>query len=647
VATRLILSNDPDERLRGLERAEALGGADAVGLLARARDASLGRNDGRFEVAVARGLAMHADDPAARTALVAIVEPPAAARVAHDDDGRDPERALRVEMARSIAALALAQAGDASKLEKLAAIARGTGAGAAAAEGALVAFPASLAMTTERLTPRAMHLLARMGDRRTAGALLEAARSRDLETRAAAIESLAELGDARVLEVARSVKSDDDPRLRMAAATAFVTLGAAEAAGAVEQLLADDLTAGRGLALATGTHGPGLVRALAAQASVTTDHAVRAEAIEALGRDPTAEGIEALVALARDGAVQVESLGAIARSPSGAAMRAIEALAADAGSRRSAVRAYVVRALARGERSDAVEGVMGSLGRSRDPRDRALGVFARVALGEETATTWLEDGDPLVRRAAAMAASSKRAWTAGVREALLARRERENDPATRAVLATALGFDPPERDLASTESWLACAEAGGADAPLCALAFARRARPNNEAQLTQLLASQDPILRAHTARGLALGNDPTRSGRLAEAYRYEVAPLVRRAIVTGLARSPRAVPSVANVLAFAAHLDPDATVRWIASRALANEPVADGSDETDVAWLRLVDAAGSPPPVGATGALLRADGLAIPVVFDSDGDALVPGTPAGQARLVLAPQLGAAYAPSP
>jgi hypothetical protein len=51
--------------------------------------------------------------------------------------------------------------------------------------------------------------------------------------------------------------------------------------------------------------------------------------------------------------------------------------------------------------------------------------------------------------------------------------------------------------------------------------------------------------------------------------------------------------------------------------------------------------------VGATGALLRADGLAIPVVFDSDGDALVPGTPAGQARLVLAPQLGAAYAPSP
>jgi len=648
LAMRLIQSNDADERLRGLERAGALGTSDALALLARARDTSVARTDGRTEVAIARGLAMHADDASARAALVAIVEPPTAARAAHEDEGRDPERAARLEVARMIAALALAQSGDTAKLEKLALIARGTGSGAAAAEMALIAFPTSFGTASGRLTPRTMQLLARTGDRRMAGALLDVARGGDGESRAAAIESLAELGDARVLEVARAVKSEDDARVRIAAATAFVELGAPEAAGAVEQLLADDTTAGRGLLLAEGAHGPGLVRALAAQASVTTDLAVRAEAIAALGRDPSGEGIEALLVLARDGAVRADAMGAIARSPSSAAMPAIEKLAAEPSSQRAAVRAYVVRASSRGETSGALERVTAGLARSKDGRDRALGAFARIVLREDAPAGWLEDADPQVRRAAAMAAPATHAtWTAETRDALLALRAREEDPATRAVLAVALADGHAEHAIGSTRSLLACARAGGADAAVCTLAFAQRAGADDQLQLEQLVASRDPIVRAHAARGLALSQDPTRTGRLAAAYAYEVAPLVRRAIVAGLANCPRTAPSAVDTLAFAARLDPDATVRWLASRILANEPVDAPSTVTDVAWLRLVEAAGSPPPAGTTGALLRADGLAVPVVFDADGDALVPGTPAGPARLVLAPQLGAAYAPSP
>jgi HEAT repeat protein len=647
-ASRLAQSSDADERVRGLERAGAIGTPEAIALLARARDASM-RSDGRAEIAIARGLAMHVEVPAARAALVAIVEPPAAARVNAEDEARDPERAAQMDVARRIAALALAQSGDTTKIEKLGMIARGTGIGALAAEDALVAFPASTAMPWGRLTPRTMRLLARTSDRRASGVLLDAAKSGDPESRAAAIESLAALGDARVLDVARGVKSDDDARLRMAAATAFVDLGAPEAPGAVEQLLADDMTAGRGIALAGETHGPGLVRALAAQASVTTDLAVRAAAIAALGRDPGGEGIEALVALARDPSVRAGAMDAIARSPSAVAMGTIEKLAIDSASRRTAVRAYVVRALTRGEKSAAVDGVIAALARSRDARDRAVGVFARVALGEDGAAAWIEDGDPQVRRAAAMAAPATRAtWTSEAREALSSRRAREEDPATRAVLAAALDDgDPRGHTLFPTHALLACARAGGADANLCALAFARRADDSDEAQLELLLASRDPILRAHVARGLALGDDPTRAGRLAAAYSYEVTPLVRRAIVAGFATCPRTAPSVADALAFAARFDPDAGVRWTASRVLANAPLDDTADATDIAWIHLIDANGAPPPAGATGALLRADGLAVPIVFDADGDALVPGTPAGSARLVLAPTLAASYAKLP
>jgi len=649
LANRLVQSSDADERLRGLERAGATGTPDAIALLARARDASMARSDGRAEIAIARGLAMHADQPAARAALVAIVEPPAAGRAGIEDEARDPDRAAQMDVARRIAALALAQSGDATKIEKLGMIARGSGAGASAAEAALVAFPASTAMPWGRLTPRAMRLLARTGDRRASSVLLDAARSGDPESRAAAIESLAELGDARVLEVARAVKGEDDARVRMAAATAFVELGAPEAAGAVEQLLADDMTAGRGIALAGDAHGPGLVRASAAQASVTTDLAVRAAAIAALGRDPSGEGIEALVALARDPSVRADAMDAVARSPSTTAMPTLEKLAGDLASRRVAVRAYVVRALTRGEKSGALERVIADLARSREGRDRAVGAFARVALGEDSAAAWVEDGDPQVRRAAAMAAPATHAtWTPAARDALLSRRAREEDPATRAVLATALDDgDPAGHTLFPTHALLACARAGGADAPLCTLAFARRAGPSDEAQVELLLASRDPVVRAHAARGFALGDDPARAGRLAAAYAYEVAPLVRRAVIAGLATCPRSAPAVEGALAFAVRFDPDAGVRWTASRVLSNARLDDAIDATDVAWLHLIDATGAPPPAGATGALLRPDGLAVPIVFDADGDALVPGTPAGTARLVLAPTRSAAYAKSP
>jgi hypothetical protein len=51
--------------------------------------------------------------------------------------------------------------------------------------------------------------------------------------------------------------------------------------------------------------------------------------------------------------------------------------------------------------------------------------------------------------------------------------------------------------------------------------------------------------------------------------------------------------------------------------------------------------------VGVTARVLTSDGLALPVVFDDDGFAVVPGLPPGPTRLVLAPRLASYQASSP
>jgi hypothetical protein len=56
----------------------------------------------------------------------------------------------------------------------------------------------------------------------------------------------------------------------------------------------------------------------------------------------------------------------------------------------------------------------------------------------------------------------------------------------------------------------------------------------------------------------------------------------------------------------------------------------------------VVDAMGEPAGAHMTGTLWSEDGAAVPIAFDADGDALV-AIAAGAARLLLAPELPAAY----
>jgi hypothetical protein len=515
--------------------------------------------------------------------------------------------------------------------------------GQAAAANALIAFPPPIASFNAGAaqSPAMIRLLAALGDLRAIDAVRAVARAHDPAVRAAGLVALGEMGDTRSIEAARAGLAEPDPGVRSAAAEALVLLGAPDRLRAVESLLGDEETALAATRLAERGSDDGVVKALAARAVGSADPAVRAAAIAALGRSTSALAVRALSELVKDPAARGDAADALARSPSGEAMPQIESMAAIPSMRRLAVRAYIVRAIVRGERSGRMGHTLESMADGDEPNDRALGGFGLVALGARSLTRVLADRDARVRRAAAMASLAQ--GDADSRATLLARREREEDPVTRTVLGIGL-LDGDSLDQMTTLALVDRAESGDPDAPLAALAIARRFDATFEAKISALLAARDPTMRAHVARGLGASGAHDAAGRLSAAYAYEPDASVRRAIILALAALPassgdRSLPARRTTLKLASRLDPDSAARWSASRALAGllEPLRVPAT-TEIAWLRLMSPDGSLPPAGLTATLIRSDGLAIPIAFDDDGYALVP-VPPGLSRLALAPRV--------
>ena len=675
LAVRLLRSADPDERLRGLERVAASATPEALALLERASRANVpgaadgrpplegvARTDPRALLAAVRGLAAWVDREPARAALASIVAAPTQSFAIHgpgasaDPSLDEAEGAARVVLARQQAAMALAESGNALALEALVAIARSAGAGQGPALDALAIHPPATPLLggVVLTTPATIALAADVGDLRSLDSIEAALGASDPSLRAAALAALGVAGDARAAPAARSALLDRDARVRVAAADTLVRLGAFDSPAAVEALIADDATALDGLRLAQSVSAEGVTKAAAARAAVSAAGEIRAAAIAALGRQAGAPAIDALEALAADPALQGDAACAIARSPSSAAMAAIERIGAVAPLRRLAARAYLVRRLVRGEPSDPLDALLGSLARASDARDRAVGVQALVSLGLMAPEPPLADPDARVRRAAAMGAGAVRA--ARSRAALALRMAVERDEATSQVLAIGLvDADDAAAATVPTEELARRAREGGPDAPLAAFALASRASGEPRSRVEALLSSADPLLRAHAARGLGASGARDAAGRLARAYAYEADVQARRAIVAALggvharavgaaAISPapaadRAVPSLAaGTLELAARLDPDRIVRWTAARALSGAPAAEPDDHAEVAWVRLSPALGATMPRDLTAALVDSRGVARPIAFDDDGYAVLAGLPSGDAQLRLAPR---------
>ena len=654
-AARLLRSTDPDERIRGIQRAAAIGSAETVALLVQSTESSPAvRSDSRALIELARALAKFADQERARTALLLVVNAgnpgiagrlPTPGRTADGLALEDGDPVARAELAREIAAIALARSGVDRAFEQLYGVARGGGSGQNAAILALLIAPPrdpGFYGTTGAVLPAAVvRMLGRLGDLRVIEILASAARSIDVTVRGAALVALAELGDQRAIPLSRAAIAESDARLRAAAAEALVLLSAPERFKAVAALITDEATAAIGIRLAERVYDADITRLLAVRAVDHPDRELRAAAIRALGRSPLPA---AATALAQPTLLAEPQLGyfaalALARSPAPNAMAIITQLGAAKQTAGLGVRAYVVRALVRGEKADAGTEQLDRLAASKDGRERALGTFGRLALGRGDLETSLADADPRVRRSAAMAMLAHS--DAKTSRLLLEQAAKEKDDTTRQVLALGLAGGDPD-GLVTTTTLIDRAESGGGDAALSVYALARRAEETNDRKASQLLAAKDPVLRAHAARGLAFATLPDASGRLASAYAYETDETVRRALVGALAARTQdeSAPARRGTLETAALLDPDGVTRQGAQIALHGSASPFGAPiTTDTAWLRLVQENGAPPGSAFVGAVVRADGLAVPIVFDDDGYAIVPGLPPGEARLVLAPRL--------
>jgi hypothetical protein len=649
VADRLM-HGESDDRIRGIRRAAAMGTPEAISLLATGPidPMTIGRTDSRALLELARALARFTSDDAARARLLAIVQ-------AAVPGGRavDVDAAPRVALARATAARALATSSDHAAREALLQAARAGGPGQQAALAILAAFGLSFYdEATLRAVPVASpphaRAVAQSGDLRMLDALKSQVASSDPATRAAALVALAQLGDMRILQppparadgtrdpdAVTAAFGEKDARLRSAAGEAFVLLDAPQRFGAVTLLVADDATAKAGIRLAERAQNADVVKALAARLAASHDLVERRACIAALGRGLTDDALKVIVAFAADRDLAGDVAHALARSPNAGALPALEKLAAT--NPRLAVRGYALRVLGRGGRSSLLDDKMRTLALSKDGADRSVGRSARVALGDEGLEGALGDADPRVRRTVAVAALALRASSpASIDAILLSALTKETDPTAKRTLALGLlGGDPDGK--VPTLTLVDRAEAGGADAPLAAMALCARKDEAQKHKVELLLAARDPLLRLHAARGLAKSELPESTGMLAEAYRFETDVLVRRELVRALAAKADA-PVRAEILGLAATLDPDGIVRDAASRALSGAPAPADAMLRDVAWLHVTTPDGSAPPPLA-GAYVTSEGAVLPIAFDADGFAIVPGVSAGEGRLVLEPSI--------
>lgn len=669
-AARLLRSTDPDERIRGIQRAAAIGSAETVALLVQATESSPAvRSDARALIELARGLSRFADQERARAALLFIVSSSnagIASRAPHAPRSTDAlaleegDPVARADLARHIAAIALARSGTDRALEQLYGVARGGGSGQSAAMLALMLQPPrdpgffGTAGTT--MPAGVVRMLGQLGDLRALEILHAATRTSDVAVRGAALVALAELGDERTIGLARAAIAEADARLRAAAGEAFVLLSAPERYRAVAALVSDEATTAIGIRLAERVYNAEITKLLAVRAIDHPDRELRAAAIRALGRSPEPAAATALAVpqVIADPTFGYFAALALSRSPAPNAMSIVTTLAAGKTTATLGVRAYVVRALVRGERSDAGDAILSGLAASKDARSRALGVFGRVALGTASLESALADSDARVRRAGVMGSLARPGD--GNARPLLTKLTSERDDATRQVLAA--GLLGGDANGALTTTWLVDrAESGGADAALSAYSLTRRADDSLDRKVTQLLGSKDPVLRAHAARGLGFAPLADASGRLAAAYAYETDVMVRRAIIAALVTRTNDATSPARraTLETAAHLDPDGPTRQAARAGFLGAPADRAASPAslgapivfDTAWLRITLDGGTAPNEVFVGSVVRPDGVAVPVAFDDDGFAIVGGLPPGEARLVLAPRLPSYKAPAP
>ncbi len=651
---RLMQSDDPGERIRGIVRLGGIGTPEAIDLLIEQLEqgSAVGR-DPRARLEAVRVLAPFTKKDNVRQLLTREATDTSTA------EGRAAGSALGGVL-RGTAALALAKGGDKKSLTALVnALLQGNVAAEAAARALRAYPPASLESFLEgrkRLTPLLAAFLGDLGDLRALDRLRAMLEEPDPTFQVAAAVALARLGDASALTVARTWLTKTDPRFRRAAAEVLLTLHAPEADAAVSALFDAEATREDGLRLALLVPSPAFAAKLAAELA-NFPEAQRPKVVAAIGRAGGAKAAPALVALLGRADLGTAAAHALATMAGDEARAAIEAGLADPAkkgdARRLLLRAGIVRALSRRGAPAGLDAALEALLGAPAPADRAVAAFGLAALGTRSVTALLERActpkgcdDALVHAVARGALVARPGDLAALlpvlgREVARGDRAMAEHPTLLVTAAAAALLDRPDGGELGTSLLATWAESGGPLAPLAARALPSRDDEPLRARLKRLLVGSDPVVRAHLALGLARDPEPSAVSLLTRAYRFEEDAEVRKAIVRAL--SHRTEVQRTATLDLARDLDPDEDVRALARSALDGrdlEPVVQAIGGVHVArglaWVAVVPSDGKVGEGSARAArLVRSDGLALPVVSDPDGVLLVPGLPPGPAQIQL------------
>ena len=661
-ATRLINSpHDPEERMRGIQRAASIGSAESIALLVDPHRAQAGDQGGRARAPRGRarpralrrsGTRAHRASPRRHRRQPGPREPtpptPRRRRLSLEDG--DP--VARAELARAIAAIALARSGGDRALEMLYGAARGTGSGRDAAMLALTLHPprdpgffgttgATLARS-HRAPPRTARRSARARRPARGGAV---------ERRQRAQRGARFARGARRRSRGSRSRGPPSPRATRGFAPRPGRFSCSwrrtERFKATSALISDEATTAIGMRLAERVHSAEITKLVAARAHDPCRPRApprgdpRARPVRRLRTPRRRSSAPPLLA---DRELAYHAILSLARSPAPNAGALIGGLLPSALAS-LAVRAYVVRALVRGERLDrGRQRSLKALARSATPAERALGVFARVALGEPRARA----PSSATKTPACAAPRPWRPWRSpsdGRRTG--APREDSRRSATRSRArssrSASSGGDPD--GTVTTSALIDRAESGGGDAALAALALARRADDAPARKVSQLLGLEGrapPRPRGERARGR---ESPRRDGstrgprtRTKPTSRYGAPSIAALAARDATTPRPRRASRRSRL---AAELDPDAAVRQAARRALAGADAPFGRRQSSGGRLapdhprRRAGAGRRPSPARSSARTASRSRSS----FDDEGYVLVPGLPPGDARLVLAPRL--------
>lgn len=699
----LLFSLEQGERLRGVERLATLGTPEAIEtLLDATENGSPLTRDPLVRLAIVRALGVHAGKPRVRALLVremmdaggrrdvasaatTLVRETAALALARQGDRESVEAlvsaamlrgqagdaargALATEPPRSIDALLFEEteatdeeSDEEPEAERPTAPARGKAGKASKFGKTTVETKKPTRSSSDRddekgtkktkktprvLTPSSLSLLGELGDLRAIPSLRAELERSDRPSRAAAALALAKLGDASILPVVRTWGEESDPRFVLASAEVLAMLGDPGADKLIERCLGIEAVRAGALKLAGDVASPGLVKPLA-KLLPSLDPTDRVRALAAIGRAGAAAELEPSLA---DKELAPAAIVALGTSPSPEAGDRIAAALAgkegkDAVLRRALVRAALLRVVAKRERVEGLGDTLRALAASKDASDVELGAFARVLLNPSEVGEVLGADPPLAVVSGAARAALLHPTADTLRPfAPLLRGLDPEKPSARQIASGVALLAPEAASTVPFDTLLRLAEGGGPLASLAARALPARATDGDQKRLSALLFGSDASVRVALALGLAEAPSGGTASRLGRAYEREDDVLVRRALITALARRPER--QAARTLELASRLDPDATVRAIASSGLVGERASTGTssdparelglDVRAATFFSVVDAGGTARTVSAR--VVLPSGMAIPVVTAEDGGLLLGGLPFGRSSLELAVQ---------